>query len=109
MNETVTIPRADYERLLADSAHLADIAAYDIAMAARAEGMPASVLARIIDGENPVRVIREWRGLTQAETARRAGVHRVQLHDIETGKKRGSVDTLMALADALGVPLDDIA
>ncbi len=72
------------------------------------EGMPITVFKRILDGENPVRVLREWRGLTQAELARRAGLHRVQVHDIETGKSRGSVDTLMAIADALGVALDDV-
>lgn len=54
--------------------------------------------------ENPVRVIGEWRCLTQAELARRADLHRVQLHDIKTGKSRGSVDTLKAIA----VALDDV-
>lgn len=55
-----------------------------------------------------MKVIREWRGLTQAELARRAGLHRVQLHDVETGKSRGSVDTLKAIAVALDVSLDDV-
>jgi mRNA interferase RelE/StbE len=109
MDDSVTIPRAEYDRLLADAKLLADIAAYDTAMTARGEGMPGPVLARLVNGENAARVIREWRGLTQAEAARRAGLHRVQLHDIETGKKRGSVDTLKALAAALDVPLDDLA
>ncbi len=106
---TVTIDRSEYELLLANSEMLADIQAYDAAMKDRGEGMPMPVLRRIIDGENPVRVIREWRALTQAELARRSGLHRVQLHDIETGKSRGSVDTLKAIAVALDVSLDDVA
>ena len=106
---TVTIDRSEYDLLLADSEMLADIQAYDAAMKDRGEGMPMPVLRRIIDGENPVRVIREWRALTQAELARRSGLHRVQLHDIETGKSRGSVDTLKAIAVALDVSLDDVA
>ena len=105
---TVTIDRSEYDLLLADSEMLADIQAYDAAMKDRGEGMPMPVLRRIIDGENPVRVIREWRGITQAELARRSGLHRVQLHDIETGKSRGSVDTLKAIAVALDVSLDDV-
>ena len=40
---------------------------------------------------------------------RRAGLHRVQVHDLESGKSRGSVDTLKAIAAALEVSLDDIA
>jgi DNA-binding XRE family transcriptional regulator len=105
---TITIDRGEYDRLLADSEMLADIQAYDAAMEDRSEGMPMPVLRRIIDGENPVKVIREWRGLTQAELARRAGLHRVQLHDVETGKSRGSVDTLKSIAVALDVALDDV-
>lgn len=104
----ITIPQEVYDRLVADSEMLADLAAYDAAKAERGEGMPLEVFQRIINGENPVKVIREWRGLAQAELARRSGMHRVQLHDIETGKSRGSVDTLKAVAEALGVAMDDV-
>ena len=104
----VTIPEAEYERLVADSEMLADLAAYDAAKAEAGEGMPLAVFYRIVSGENPVKVIREWRGLAQAELARRADLHRVQLHDIETGKSRGSVDTLKAIAVALDVGMDDV-
>ncbi|HET9068620.1 MAG TPA: helix-turn-helix domain-containing protein [Amaricoccus sp.] len=108
MNEMVTIPRAEYERLLEAAEALADVQAFDRAVAAGGGGMPHAILARIIAGEQPVRVIREWRGITAAELARRAGLHRVQVHDIETGKTGGSVSTLKRIADALDVPLDDI-
>ncbi len=104
----VTIPRAEYERLVADSEMLADLAACDAARAEAGEGMPLAAFSRIVSGENPVTVIQEWRGLTQAELARRADLHRVQLHDIETGKSRGSVDTLKAIAVALDVGMDDV-
>jgi mRNA interferase RelE/StbE len=104
----VTIPRAEYDRLVADSETLADLAACDAARAEAGEGMPLAVFSRIVSGENPVKVIREWRGLAQAELARRADLHRVQLHDIETGKSRGSVETLRAIAVALDVGMDDV-
>ena len=104
----VTIPQAEYERLVADSEMLADLAAYDAARAEAGEGMPLAVFSRIVSGDNPVKVIREWRGLTQAELARLADLHRVQLHDIETGKSRGSVETLKAIAVALDVGMDDV-
>ena len=100
----VTIPRAEYDQLVADSEMLADLAACDAAKAEAGEGMPLAVFSRIVSGKNPVKVIREWRGLAQAELARRAELHRVQLHDIETGKSRGSVDTLKAMA----VGMDDV-
>jgi hypothetical protein len=85
----ITIDRTEYDRLVSDSELLADIRAYDAAMADPGEGVPLAVFKRILDGENPVRVIRAWRSLTQAELARRAGLHRVQLHDVETGNHGG--------------------
>ena len=109
MSDTVTIPRAEYDRLREAAEDLEDLRIIEAHLAAPQEGIPHAYMLRMINGENPVRVVREWRGRTQADVAREAGVHRVQLHDIETGKSRGSVDTLKAIAAALSVPLDVIA
>lgn len=46
------------------------------------------------------------RGLSAAELARRAGLHRV--HDIESGKRNGSLATMRNIAKALDVPPDDL-
>lgn len=56
-----------------------------------------------------VRVWREHRGLTQDELARRVGLSKSFLSEIENGKKTGSVRTLRALADALGIELTRLA
>lgn len=108
MNDMVTITRQEYVRLCEAAEDLADLQAYDRAMANGGESMPAEFVRRMIRGENPVTVWREYRNLTQAELARRADVNRVQLHDIENGKKQGSVATIKKLADALGADLDDL-
>jgi DNA-binding XRE family transcriptional regulator len=109
MNEMVTITREEYDRLREAAEDLADLQAYDRAKAEGGESYPAEVINRIINGENPVKVFREYRGLSGADAARLAGLHRVQWHDIETGKRRGSIDTLKAMAAALSVDLDMIA
>lgn len=112
MNETVTIPRAEYERLRQASEDLDDLQAYDRATAALASGedelIPAAFADRLLDGESPLRVYRDCRGLSQAELARVSGVNRVQIIDIEAGRKTGSVETLRKLARALRVDLDDL-
>jgi transcriptional regulator with XRE-family HTH domain len=46
--------------------------------------------------------------MTQAALAEKAGVNRVTVAEIETGRKQGSIATLRALADALRVSLDDL-
>lgn len=109
MNEMITIPREEYDRLREAAEDLEDVLAYRAAVADRREGIPSEIVDRILDGEPPVRAFRAWRGLSAAELARRSGVHPVQVHEIETGKKRGGVDTLKRLADSLGVRLDDVA
>jgi mRNA interferase RelE/StbE len=113
MNEMVTIPRAEYDRLREAAADLADLQSYDRAKAALAAGedelIPADFVNRLLNGEAPLRVYRDLRGLTQAALAEKAGVSRVTIAEIETGRKHGSVASLRALADSLDVTLDDLA
>jgi DNA-binding XRE family transcriptional regulator len=106
--ETITIPRQEYDRLVEAAEELADIAAYDAAMAERGEPVPHELVVRLVEGENPITVFREFRGMSKAGLARAAGVDRVQLLDIEAGRRRGSVDTLAKLAAALRVRVDDL-
>ena len=113
MGEMVTIPTAEYRALLGTAENFADLRAYDRTMAAIVRGdeelVPEAFAKRLIAGESPLRVWRELRGLTQAALAAASGVNRVQIANIESGAKSGSVATLRKLADALGVGLDDLA
>ncbi len=113
MSDTVTIPTAEYDRLCAAEEDLADIRA---ALAVQAlidsgaeELVPAQVADRLIDGEPPLRVWREFRGMSQSALSRAAETSRVQIVDIEAGRANGSVQTLRGLADALGISVDDIS
>ena len=112
MNEMVTITREEYQRLREAAEDLADIAAYDRAKAMLAAGedelIPAGFVDRLVDGESPLRVFRDLRGLTQSALAAASGVNRVQIADIEAGRKSGSVETFRKLADALHVSIDDL-
>ena len=112
MIDTVTIPRAEYDCLLAIAEDVADNAAFDRVVARLASGeeetVPTAFANRIIDGESPLRVYREFRGLTQVALAEASGVNRVQIADIEAGRKSGSVETVRKLAAALNVAVDDL-
>lgn len=113
MNEMVTIPREEYDRLQAAAEDLADLQSYDRTKAALAAGeeelVPSDFVNCLLNGENALRVYRDLRGLTQAALAEKSGVNRVTVAEIETGRKQGSVTTLRALASALDVTLDDLA
>ena len=73
------------------------------------EIVPLELAERIAAGEHPVRVWRQYRGLTASALAAQAGIAQSYLSDIETGKKPGSVRALKAIADRLEVSLDILA
>jgi DNA-binding XRE family transcriptional regulator len=112
MGKMITIPLDEYKALKLAAEDLADLSAYDRAMAAITRGddelIPAEYAKRLIAGESPIRVWREFRGLTQMALFEKSGVNRVQIADIEAGRKSGSVETIRKLADALGVAMDDL-
>ena len=85
-----------------------DVAAYDAAKARDEESFPEEVAARLIAGENPVKVFREYREWTQQELAENIGTTAPYLSQIETGRRTGSVKLLHRLADALQVEMDDL-
>lgn len=93
---------------LEDFENLMDIIAYDQAKARCQEIFPADMADRLIAGENPVRVFRTYRGLSQESLAKASGISRAMIAQIETGRKSGSVDTLKKLSTALDVDLDDL-
>lgn len=67
------------------------------------EALPLAYARRIImDEAPPVRVWREYRGLTVDALAERAGMEPGCLSEIEAGKKIATVDAYLKLAVALG-------
>jgi transcriptional regulator with XRE-family HTH domain len=56
-----------------------------------------------------VKAIREERGLTQQEAAKRMSVPATFLSDIERGIRNPSWSTMLALGKALGVKVSEIA
>jgi len=106
------IPLARYERLLAAAEELDDVKAYDEARRRLASGedelVPAEIAGRVLDGENPVRVWREHRGLKVKELADKAGITPAYLSQIEGGQREGTLSTMRKIATALGVSLDDL-
>lgn len=75
----------------------------------RLDGVPADVAHKIAEGDHPVRVWREYRGLKGIELAREAGISPAYLSEIETCKKDGTFRIMTQIARVLDVMLDDLA
>jgi len=109
--EWAVIPYKDYLRLVAEAEMLRDVRDYDGALDAIKQGeetIPSEIVYAILDGENPIRVWREYRGLTQAQLSQAAGISKPYLSQIETGKRTGTTEVLSAIANVLDLTLDDI-
>uniref|UniRef100_A0A6H2A5X4 Putative DNA binding, helix-turn-helix domain containing protein n=1 Tax=viral metagenome TaxID=1070528 RepID=A0A6H2A5X4_9ZZZZ len=52
--------------------------------------------------------LRRARGWTQQRLADEAGLSRQYIYQIESSRRDGSVRALESIADAIGVPLDDL-
>ena len=109
--EYAIIPWDEYTRLTGptrDESELTDEELYDLAKAEPGEYFPAAVTKRLVAGDSPIKIYREYRALTQAALAEQSGISTMYLSQIETGKRGGSTKVLAALAGVLKVDVDDL-
>ena len=111
--EMAILPRKDYEALVVKAAE-ADEDAGTARLVARARKeiaagaplLPKEIADRLAEGENPVRVLREWQGITQMYLSFKTHISQSHISDIECGRRVGTPATLRAIATVLKVPLD---
>jgi DNA-binding XRE family transcriptional regulator len=116
--DVAIVPRAEYERLknleneLEEDAGTARlIARAKKEIAGGAPLLPKETVDRLANGENPIRVLRQFRGFTQAELATAETVRITQnyLSDLENGKRKGPFELHRKIAAFLKVPFDLLA
>ena len=74
------------------------------------DSLPTEILdALVARQESPIKILRKYHGLTQAELAEQAGLSRPYLTEIETGKKEGSLRAMKALAAVFDVSVGVLA
>src|SRR3954454_15707782 len=111
--EFAILPRKDYEALIAKASE-ADEDAGTARVVARARNeiarggplLPKDVVDRMANGENPVRVLREWRDITQMYLSFKTNLSQGHISDIENGRRTGTAAALRLIANVLNVPLD---
>jgi DNA-binding XRE family transcriptional regulator len=111
--EWAILPYEEYLQLIEQAELLEDIRDFDEISAAIERGdeelIPAEVVNAILDGKNPIKVWREYRGLTQQQLADIVRISKPYLSQIEAGKRKGTTDVLSAIAKALDVSLEQVA
>ena len=111
--EWAVVPYDTYLQLVEKAEMLQDIQDYDSAKAALVRGddelIPGEVVYAVLDGANPIKVWREYRGISQQELAGQIGISVPYLSQLETNKRKGSLEVMSAIAKALNVSLDNLA
>jgi len=82
----------------------ANIAMYDARKAELSPVLPAEVSARMLRGESLLKAVRTWRGQTQHMVEQTTGIGQGYLSDLESGRRKGTPETLTKLAEAYDVP-----
>ena len=111
--EIAILPRKEYEALAAKAAEAdEDIGSARLVARARKEIaagaplVPKLIVDRLADGENPLRVLREWRDMTQLELSFKTDIGQGYISDLESGRRKGTTAALKKIAGAMNVPLD---
>ena len=111
--EIAILPRTEYEALAAKAAEADEdigtarlVARARKEIAAGAPLIPKMIVDRIANGENSLRVLREWRDMTQLELSSKTDVGQGYISDLENGRRKGTTAALKKIAGAMNVPLD---
>jgi hypothetical protein len=111
--EVAILPRKDYEALAAKAAEADEdsgtarlIARARKEIAAGAPLIPKKFIDRIANGESALRVLRDWRDVTQLHLSFKTNIGQGYLSDLENGRRKGTTSALKKIAEALDVPLD---
>ena len=106
----VLVPIEQYNQALEDLETLEDIREFERVKTLDEEAFPSEVVDRLVlNDENPIKVFREYRGLTQEQLAEKTGIQSTDLATMETGQKSGSVKSLKLIAEALNLDADLIS
>lgn len=108
--EYVVLPIEDYLEMISLLEDIEDRSAVDQASIDYQEGttVPGEVVSSILNGTSPLRAWRVSRGFTLDWLAKRVGVSKSYLSQIENNRKPGSLNLYRQISTVLNVAVDDL-
>jgi DNA-binding XRE family transcriptional regulator len=104
--EFAVLPFEEYETLLERLEDLEDARDLQEYRANPEESFPATFAERLLEGKNPIKLWRGYRGMTQGALADKVKVTVAHISQIESGKRECSVKLLRALSKALNIDME---
>lgn len=109
--QMVLLTRPEFDKLATAAENYADIEAAVSAQQRREAGeeyVPMELVDRLLGGESPLKVWREYRGFTLEGLGELVGRQGSMISKLEKGRNEGGIKLWQALAKALSVDLDDL-
>jgi len=107
--EWAVLPYSSYLELIEQAEMFQDLRDYDAAKTALERGeeelIPSEIAYALLDGANPIKVWREYRQISQQELAKTTGISVPYLSQLESGKRKGSIEVFSAIAKALRISI----
>lgn len=111
-SEMAVLPKAEYDSMLEALRDKQDVLRAEIFRLKVERGdeelIPAEFVNRMIDGENKIKVWRDFRGMSAKALADAAGLSAPYVSQIESGAREGSLDAMKKIAEALKVTIDEL-
>ena len=109
--QIVLLSRDEFARLAEAAEHYDDIVAAVKAQERREAGeeyFPAELANQLLEGENPLKVWRKYRGFTLESLAAEVGRQGSFISKLEKGRAQGGVKLWQDIAKVLKVDLEDL-
>lgn len=107
--EFIVLPINEYNKLINLIEDFQDIQEVKLGEQSSDENFPMELVQALSDGYNPIKVYREYRGISQTALANKINVSKQYVSQLEKGDRVGSAKILLAIAKVLKIDLEDLA
>lgn len=104
----VVLPIQEYHELLEKVQDFQDIQEIKKHIEEGAETFPMEIVLALAEGQNPIKVYREYRGISQTALASKVRVSKQYISQLEAGERHGTTKVLKEIAKILSLDLEDI-
>jgi len=106
--EFVVLSVKEYTKLIRAFEDFQDIQEISAYLDNPDETFPVEVALALSEGKHPIKVYREYRGISQSDLAQKAHVTKQYISQLEKGDRSGTTRVLKLIAKALKVDLDNL-
>ncbi len=104
----VVLPYQEFEFMTHSLEDIQDMEIVRASEKDNSERFPLELIERIASGKNPIATFRTHRQWSQAELAKKVGVSRQYISQIEGRTRQGTPRLLKKIAQTLNIDLDDL-